>query len=77
VGPQAITVGRVVAVQFHPEVTVSIVARWASGDGEALRRHGVDPHTLVEDTRARADENERQARLLMDWAAGVHAGPAT
>jgi GMP synthase-like glutamine amidotransferase len=77
VGPQAISVGRVVAVQFHPEVTDAIVARWASGDAEALHRHGVDPGALVEGTRVRAHENERQTRALMDWAAAVHARPAT
>ena len=65
-GPQAYTVGRSLAVQFHPEVTIPIVEEWVSLGGDQLVRHGVDAAGLMAETRARADENRSRAWRLLD-----------
>jgi len=65
---QAFRLGRTLATQYHPEVTGTIVARWASqADGAELVRAGVDPDRLVVDTvRLEADAAPR-AFALVDW----------
>jgi GMP synthase-like glutamine amidotransferase len=58
VGPQAFELGRTIGLQFHPEVTPEIVGLWAAESPDELRREGVDPDSLVRETRA----GERQSR---------------
>jgi GMP synthase-like glutamine amidotransferase len=58
VGPQAFRCGSALAVQFHPEVTPAIVARWAASDPAPLAAAGLDPATIVART---ADEQARVA----------------
>jgi GMP synthase-like glutamine amidotransferase len=63
---QAFTVGRHLAVQFHPEVDGAQLKRWldAGGDVEA-EREGIDLAALVEQTVAEeADASERADRLV-------------
>lgn len=64
--PQAYTIGRSLGVQFHPEVTVPIVAEWIALGGDALARHGIDGDHLLAETRSRADENRSRAWALLD-----------
>lgn len=56
VGPQAFRLGGALAVQFHPEVTPDIVARWAASDPAPLAEVGLDAATVVERT---AQEQQR------------------
>lgn len=64
---QAFSIGRSLGVQFHPEVDLSIVARWATGGGEELVRVGIDPLVLLEQTRAEAGRARAAAVTLVDW----------
>lgn len=63
---QAFTLGRCLAVQFHPEVTEAMVQRWASGSGVAeLQRLGVDPAALLEATTWWAAQRREAAATLV------------
>jgi GMP synthase-like glutamine amidotransferase len=63
---QAFTMGRCLAVQFHPEVTQAMVQRWASGSGVAeLQRLGVDRITLLEATQQWANARREAAGALV------------
>jgi GMP synthase-like glutamine amidotransferase len=65
-GPQAYTIGRSMGVQFHPEVTPEIVARWAAGGRGELEREGVDPDRLAAEARDYDDDNRARALALFD-----------
>src|SRR3984957_2037334 len=58
VAVQAFSVGRHLAVQFHPEVDGAQVSRWLTDGGRAeAQAHGVDPDELI----ARSEAEEPQA----------------
>ncbi|MFN2451272.1 MAG: type 1 glutamine amidotransferase [Candidatus Dormibacteria bacterium] len=63
---QAFTLGRTLAVQFHPEVTPEVVERWAREDPRSLTAAGVDPDTLLATTRRLADAARSRAAALVD-----------
>jgi GMP synthase-like glutamine amidotransferase len=65
-GPQAYTIGRSMGVQFHPEVTPEIVARWVAGGRGELEREGVDPDGLAAEARDYDDDNRARALALFD-----------
>ena len=68
VGPQAWRLGRMLATQFHPEATESVVRRWSSGVGvDELARVGTSADELLAATRAVADVAELNAHKLVDW----------
>jgi GMP synthase-like glutamine amidotransferase len=84
VGIQAFSIGRNLAVQFHPEVDGALLRKWmdAGGRPEALRA-GTDPEEFLARTvaeepaaRARADQLVATALLLAraPLAAGVPTG---
>ncbi len=64
---QAFSMDRTLAVQFHPEVTESMVNRWASGSGSAeLKRLGVDRQAMLRDTAELANGRRKAAARLVD-----------
>jgi GMP synthase-like glutamine amidotransferase len=75
-GTQAFRHGPHLGVQFHPESTIDIVARWAETDEERLRAQGVaDGRALLERGRAHVQAAARNARTLFDgFLAGARNG---
>ena len=68
VGPQIVCRDRSVGVQFHPEATETIVARWSEGTGvEELAAQGVDPVELLARTRDEMANAPRRCGALVDW----------
>jgi GMP synthase-like glutamine amidotransferase len=65
-GLQAFSVGRHLAVQFHPEVTPAIASEWADSDGALLAEAGVDREQLLADTRENATAAAVAAHRLFD-----------
>jgi GMP synthase-like glutamine amidotransferase len=87
---QAFRVGRTLAVQFHPEVTVGVISRWlAEGGAAVLEKMGVDRAGFLADSEARMAEVRGRTDALVDWflaevagsmsrlRAATAAGPAT
>ena len=67
-GPQIIHSGRSVGVQFHPEATESIVARWSEGTGlDELAAVGVDPSDLFERTCREVPEAAQRCDGFIEW----------
>jgi GMP synthase-like glutamine amidotransferase len=64
---QAFVLGRNLAVQFHPEMTPSILAGWlAAGGVEDLADFELDPDSLLKETQDRDAENRIRAHRLVD-----------
>jgi GMP synthase-like glutamine amidotransferase len=66
IGPQAYVASRNLGVQFHPEVTTSIMEDWVRVYRHELDADGVDPDALLRETYERAESAERSARKLLD-----------
>lgn len=64
---QAYQVGRSLAVQFHPEITASVVGRYLEHDGrEQCLQHGVDPDELLAQSRAAEAAARDNTNRLVD-----------
>jgi GMP synthase-like glutamine amidotransferase len=73
-GPAAFSVGPHLAVQFHPEVDVEVVAGWAERD-EHLADVGLTPDDVVAQSETHAPAAREQAFRLFDrWLAGAING---
>ena len=66
VGPQAYVAGQSMGLQFHPEVTPSIMQDWVKTYRHELDQEGVDPDRLLADTERVAQESGARARRLFD-----------
>jgi len=66
VGVHAYELGPHLGLQFHPEVTVDIVAGWVRDSPEELRGIGVDGDELLEQCRRHAELAGAQAFALFD-----------
>jgi GMP synthase-like glutamine amidotransferase len=66
VGPQAYVIGRSLGVQFHPEVTPTIMEDWVRVYRHELDGDGVDPDALLQETYDRAQSARATSRRLLD-----------
>jgi GMP synthase-like glutamine amidotransferase len=64
---QAFVLGRHLAVQFHPELDEKILAGWlVNGGDDDARKLGIDPDTLLADTRRNTVDSRIRAHRLVD-----------
>ncbi|MFE6338837.1 aminotransferase [Streptomyces sp. NPDC057798] len=66
VAPQAWTLGRSMAVQFHAELTPSELASWVARGADWLHEHHIDPHALIAEAEAHAQALRARAHTLFD-----------
>jgi GMP synthase-like glutamine amidotransferase len=70
-GPQAFSMGTALGVQFHPEVTLTVVKEWLEGGGhEEVTRLGLDAGSLLEQTRLHEETAAARADHLVDGLLG-------
>lgn len=75
--PQAFRAGRSLGVQFHPEITTSVVRGWLDGGGAAQCRDlGLDPADLLADMERKEPWARERARALVDAFLDATAVPA-
>jgi GMP synthase-like glutamine amidotransferase len=66
VASQAFSYGRALGLQFHPEVTDTVLEAWlSSGGGDNLTDLGVDTGALIEQARTLADGAAARAHTLV------------
>jgi GMP synthase-like glutamine amidotransferase len=66
-GPQAFTLGRSLAVQFHPEASPDVVRLWLENGGyEEFAAAGIDAAAVLAETRGRAGPAAARGRQLVD-----------
>lgn len=67
-GVQAFTIGRALAVQFHPEIDTDLLVSWMEPGGAAeLERNGIDPDLLIAETARRVPESQEALERLLGW----------
>jgi GMP synthase-like glutamine amidotransferase len=67
-GIQAFTMGRALAVQFHPEMTPDLLASWCdAGGAEELIDNGIDPDELIAETPAMMAESQAGLEQMLGW----------
>lgn len=73
-GPAAVSIGRHLALQFHPEVDAAVIAGWAEHD-EHLAEAGLTAEEIVAQSQAHAPAAREPAFRLFDrWLAGAVNG---
>jgi GMP synthase-like glutamine amidotransferase len=65
-GPQAYRLGRMLALQFHPEVSTDIIRRWGSDATADAEEHGVDLEALYRQSDELAEQNRQRCYALVD-----------
>lgn len=73
-GPQAMVGRRLLATQFHPEATETMLSRWTSGEAADLRRLGLDPEAIMDATRREVVASRPRAEALVDWFVDTQMG---
>ena len=67
VAEQAYVIGRSLGVQFHPELTPTMLQGWLDNGGAAyLEAHGGDPADMLRRTVETADAAQERSRRLVD-----------
>ena len=67
-GPQAFSMDNLLAVQFHPEATESIVSVWSSDEGaNELEAVGLERATLLERTNREVNRTRDLTKRLVAW----------
>jgi GMP synthase-like glutamine amidotransferase len=67
VGPQAWTLPGILALQFHPEVTVGMVTDWSSEGADELTEVGVSRDDLLARTATETVGSRTKAHGIVDW----------
>ncbi|MFZ0324693.1 MAG: gamma-glutamyl-gamma-aminobutyrate hydrolase family protein [Actinomycetes bacterium] len=65
-GPQAFRIGRMLAWQFHPEVSPEIVRRWGAGSRDQAERAGVDLAAMLSETDEQCKTSRARCYALVD-----------
>ena len=75
-GPQAYRLGRMLALQFHPEVTPDIVRRWGSTAAADADKYGIDFDAMYAESNERASSARNRCHDLVDAFIDSVAFPA-
>ena len=65
-GPQAFRIGRMLAWQFHPEVSPEIVRRWGAGSRDQATREGIDLEEMYAETDEQCASSQARCHALVD-----------
>lgn len=65
-GPQAYQLGRMLAVQFHPEVSPKIVRRWGASGADDAAKHNVDFDAIYAQADSVDEDARRRCHLLVE-----------
>lgn len=72
-GAQGFRLGSSIGLQFHPEVTPELVARWVAGGRAQLDDQRVDGAALVAESERRRHDSRARAFALFDAVAAAWA----
>ncbi len=72
VGSQAFRLGSALALQFHPETTPEVAARWSADDRQHLHALGLDEAKVIAESVAHAEAARRRAATIVQ---GFLVGP--
>ncbi len=75
-GPQAYRLGRMLAVQFHPEVTPDIIRRWGSESGADAERYNLDFDAIYRQSDQLVVQSRARCHALVDAFLDLVAFPA-